>query len=282
MQIEVGKYAGFCNGVELCTKKLEGLLDEYKELYCIGEVVHNKEVVNHFKEKGLIVVNSLDEIPNNSNMIIRAHGAVKELYEEAEKKNIKVFDLTCPKVLSIRNIVKDYVDDDNYYIVLIAQHNHPESLSTISFCGKNSCIIENEDDLKDILTKIKDFNNIVIIGQTTFSEKKFIEYSKIIEEKLDKNVIIKNTICNATSVRQKEVEELSKNKDCMIIIGGKNSSNTKKLYEIALSNCDNTYWVETSNELENIKGNNIGVTAGASTPKDTIDKVIEKIKEKNK
>ena len=275
--IEVGINAGFCTGVELCVKKLEKLVEEHKKLYCLGEIVHNNEVINYFKEKGLIIVDSLEEVKSN-NLVIRAHGTEKRNYEIAASKNINLFDLTCPKVLHIRTIIKDYLNDDTY-IILIAQHKHPETISTISFCGNNSKVVETEEELNDLITNIKEFKNIVVIGQTTFNEEKFKKYSDIIKTKLnDKNVIIKNTICNATSIRQAEVDKLSKEKECMIIIGGKHSSNTKKLYEISLKNCPNTYLIETKKELELDKilsFNNIGIMAGASTPRKNIEEVVE-------
>lgn len=275
--IEVGVNAGFCTGVELCVKKLEKLVEKHNDLYCLGEIVHNNEVINYFKDKGLIIVDSLDEVKSN-NLVIRAHGTEKKNYQIASDRNINLFDLTCPKVLHIRTIVKDYLNEDTY-IVLIAQHKHPETISTISFCGNNSKVVETEEELNELIPTIKKYNNIVVIGQTTFNEEQFKKYGDIIKTKLDdKNVIIKNTICNATSIRQLEVDKMSKVKECMIIIGGKHSSNTKKLYEISLKNCPNTYLIETIKELEldKIKKfNNIGIMAGASTPKKNIDEVVE-------
>ena len=275
--IEVGKTAGFCGGVELCVKRLEQILQENKEVYCIGDVVHNNEVVKHFKDEGLIVINSLKEIEDGKNLVIRAHGAVKELYEECEKRNIKVFDLTCPKVLKIRDLVTDYLNDESY-IVLIAQKEHPETLSTISFCEKNSCIMEDEKELDKVVKKCNKYKKVLVIGQTTFGEHLFDEYSKYIKEHSTSDVEIKKTICNATSIRQKETEEMSKVKDCMIIIGGAKSSNTHKLYDIASSNCPNTYIVETSKDInvkEISKYHNIGIMAGASTPATSIKEVVE-------
>lgn len=276
-KIEVGKYAGFCGGVELCINKLEKLVEKHKNLYCLGEIVHNSEVIKYFKDKGLIIVDSLDEVKSD-NLVIRAHGTEKNNYEIAKHKNIKLHDLTCPKVLNIRTIVKDYLNDETY-IILIAKHNHPETISTISFCGNNSSIIETEEEINKLIPQINNFKNILIIGQTTFNEELFKKYTNIIKEKLiEKNIIVKNTICNATSIRQKEVERLSKEKDCMIIIGGKNSSNTQKLYEISLKNCPNSFLITIKDELdlEKInKFNNIGIMAGASTPKKNIEEVIE-------
>ena len=280
--IEVGKNSGFCGGVELCSTKLEKILNKYKKVYCVGEVVHNKEVVNYFKNKGLIVTNSLEEVPNNEKIIIRAHGATKEMYDKMREKNLLVFDLTCPKVLNIRNIIKEHLNSDTY-IVLIANKNHPETIGTISFCGNNACIIEEEEEIDLMIDTCNKYKNVLIIGQTTFSLDNFIKYGELIKNKLgsDKNIIIKNTICNTTKIRQEEIDEMSRVKECMIIIGGKNSSNTKKLYEISIKNCPNSFLIENASELEinKIKKfNSIGVMAGASTPKASIDEVINLLK----
>ncbi len=282
--IEVGKYAGFCGGVNLCIKTLNEELDKNNEkIYCLGELVHNKDVVNKFKEKGVVFANELSEVPEGSKLVIRAHGAEKSTYELAANRRMKILDLTCPKVAKIKEDVKEYINEESY-IILVAKKDHPEAKSTISFLGKNACIIENEQELKDIAKKLDCYKNIAIIAQTTFDEKTFLEYAEYIKEHVDgkTNVIIKNTICNATSVRQNETREMAKIKDLMIIVGGKNSSNTHKLYNIAKIECENTYWVETKDELDfsllNLKGN-IGIMAGASTPKNIIDDVVQAIEE---
>lgn len=288
ISIEVGKNAGFCGGVNLCVKRLEELTDKYNDLYCLGDIVHNPQVIEHFKNKGLNIVNNIDDVMGDK-LVIRAHGAPKEVYDIANERNIKIYDLTCPKVLNIRKVVQKYINDDTF-IVLVAQKNHAEAIGTISFCGNNSCIVENIDELNNLIVNLKDNNNIkdvVLISQTTFNEKFFLEYCEIIKKGLGSkiNVIINNTICNATSIRQKEVESLAKNKDCMIIIGGRKSSNTKKLYDISLNVCDNTILIENVEELDidQIKQySSFGITAGASTPKETIEEVVKEIKELNK
>lgn len=273
--IEVGKTAGFCGGVSLCIKRLNEEILKEEKIYCLGEVVHNSDVVNDFKNKGVIFVDSIDLVPDNSVVAFRAHGVIKSVYEEANKRGIKIIDLTCPKVFNIREIVKPYLDDS--FIILIAQKTHPEALSTISFCGDNSIIIEDESDMELVFDKIKDFSRVVVIAQTTFNEEKFLNYCDCIKENFSGEVIIKNTICNATHIRQEETREMSK-KDTMIIIGGKNSSNTRKLYDIASEYCSNTLICENINDLDlsMVKGT-IGIMAGASTPKNVIDDVVNSI-----
>ena len=274
--IEVGKTAGFCGGVSLCIKRLNEEILKEEKIYCLGEVVHNSDVVNDFKNKGVIFVDSIDLVPDNSVVAFRAHGVIKSVYEDANKRGIKIIDLTCPKVFNIREIVKPYLDDS--FIILIAQKTHPEALSTISFCGDNSIIIEDESDMELVFDKIKDFSRVVVIAQTTFNEEKFLKYCDCIKENFSGEVIIKNTICNATHIRQEETREKKKKKDTMIIIGGKNSSNTRKLYDIASEYCSNTLICENINDLDlsMVKGT-IGIMAGASTPKNVIDDVVNSI-----
>lgn len=275
--IEVGKTAGFCGGVSLCIKRLNEEILKEEKIYCLGEVVHNSDVVNDFKNKGVIFVDSIDLVPDNSVVAFRAHGVIKSVYEDANKRGIKIIDLTCPKVFNIREIVKPYLDDS--FIILIAQKTHPEALSTISFCGDNSIIVEDEFDMELVFDKIKVFSRVVVIAQTTFNEEKFLKYCDVIKENFSGEVIIKNTICNATHIRQEETREMAKKKDTMIIIGGKNSSNTRKLYDIASEYCSNTLICENINDLNLslVKGS-IGIMAGASTPKNVIDDVCCKLK----
>ena len=276
--IEVGKTAGFCGGVSLCIKRLNEEIETNDVVYCLGEVVHNKDVVSDFEEKGVIFVDSLDDIPDNSIVAFRAHGVVKNIYEDAERRGMIVVDLTCPKVFNIRNIVKPYLDDS--FIILIAQKSHPEALSTISFCGDNSIILEDESDIDLIIDRIKNFSKVVVIAQTTFNEEKFFRYCDVIRNSYLGEIIVKNTICNATHIRQEETREMAKNKDTMIIIGGKNSSNTRKLYDISSEFCSNTLICENVSDLDISKVfGNVGIMAGASTPKNVIDDVVKVVSE---
>lgn len=279
MEIIIGKTAGFCYGVK---RAVEGSLNETsdKQIYCLGELVHNKQVMNEVENHGIKLIEDINDVPNNSKVIIRAHGVVKEIYEHAKEKNIELVDYTCPNVLKIHEVASKY-QNENYYIFVIGNKTHPETIGTMSYCGNNYSCIETEDDINDSIKKLKESNikDLLIIVQTTFSEAKFKLIKEKIEEKLsDINIVTKNTICAATSTRQKETENLSKEVDCMIIIGGKNSSNTKKLYELAEKNCQKAIAIETKEELnkeELINYQKIGIMAGASTPKKNIDEVAE-------
>lgn len=283
MKIILGKNAGFCYGVKKAVEESEKLAKNNDRIYCLGELVHNKQVIDSLIKKGLIFVESLEEIKKekNSKVIIRAHGVEKQIYERAEKEKITLIDNTCSNVLKIHKIVEDYAKK-GYYILLTGLKDHPENIGTISYCGKYFCLIEDENDIQEAIKSIKNSRkkDILLISQTTYSISKFESITKTLQNKLKTgyNLIIKNTICQSTELRQKETEEISKKVDMMIIIGGKNSSNTRKLYEIANKNCKNTICVETKEEIVNnlfTNVNTIGVMAGASTPQKSIDEIIE-------
>ena len=278
--IKVGKHAGFCGGVTNSVTKTEKYLNEYNNLYCLGELVHNKQVIESLEKKGLKTIETLSEAEDNSTVIIRAHGVANSIYEEAKSRNINLLDLTCPKVLKIHDKVSEY-KDNGYFIILVGSKIHPEVIGTISFCGDKSIVIEGLDDLDEVnnIIKTNNYKDVVIFAQTTIKESLFDEIVDNLKEKIP-NLVVENTICNATHLRQQECLEMAKTSDCMIIIGGKNSSNTKKLYEVASSVCPNTYLVETYKELdfnELKKYENIGIMAGASTPKTSIDEVVNNL-----
>lgn len=284
MELIIGKTAGFCFGVRNAVDKTyEEINKNTKNLYCLGELVHNGRIVENITKKGVITVNDIYEIPNNSNVIIRAHGVEPSIYDIANEKNLNLIDLTCPKVAMIHKLAKEFVNN-KYYIFLIAENNHPETIGTKGFCGKNSTIIE---DLEDIDGAIENFNNssltkIAILAQTTFSVEKFNNIVNNIKARVNCEMKVENTICNATEMRQAETEELSKKVDLMIVIGGQNSANTKRLYDISSKNCKNAILIQNKDDevLKEVLKNNfekIGIMAGASTPKESIDEVIEYI-----
>lgn len=279
MEIIIGKTAGFCFGVKNAVDNTIKELEKEKEVYCLGELVHNKQVTEDLISKGAKFIENIEEAKEK--VIIRAHGVPKCIYKGAKKLNLEIKDLTCPKVLHIHNIADEYCRK-NYFIFLVGQKDHPETIGTISFCGENSIIIEDIEELEKSKSKFAEsgLNQALVIAQTTFSLEKF---NKIVE-KLKKhitNLEVKNTICNATKVRQEETEEISKKVDIMIIIGGKHSSNSNKLYEISKKHCNRVLFIETKDELDvnEIKqANKIGIMAGASTPEKSIQEIVDIIK----
>ena len=255
MQIIVGKLSGFCNGVKYTIEKANEVIKKYHNVYCLGEIVHNESVIKDLESKGMITINQIDKCPQNSKVIIRAHGEIKETYDKAKEKNIDLIDLTCGKIKVIKS--KIIQKNKDHFIIIIGKKNHPEALGLKSFAGNYSYIVEDDDDINNsikfeyLVNKISDEYNL------------FIEVDK--------------TICNATSSRQKETEDLSKKVDYMIIIGGKKSSNTKELETISKENCKNTYLIQDYKELKDIEiksDSKVGIMAGASTPDNLVDEVI--------
>lgn len=292
MEIIVGKSSGFCYGVKRAVESAEKDASKVKEnIYCLGEIVHNSDVVNSLSQKGIIFVENIDEISKDSTVIIRAHGVTKSIYEKAKEKNIEIRDYTCPNVLKIHKIAQEYADK-GYFIVLLGSRKHPENIGTVSYCGEHYFVVQDESQIYLAVDEINrwNFNKVLVIAQTTFGIEDFAVFTEILSNELYRTVelVIENTICQTTEIRQKETEELSKSVDCMIIIGGKNSSNTHKLFDIAKSNCDKTICIENVRELQfsdlgikemdNKSDIRIGIMAGASTPRKSIDEVMEWLK----
>ena len=282
MELIVGKTAGFCYGVKRAVDGAKEELKKNETIYGLGEIVHNQDVIKELENLGMQFVEKIEDAKGKT--IIRAHGIPKQIYEEAKEKKIELIDYTCPKVLKIHEIAKEYVDK-GYYIFLLGNKKHPEIIGTLSYCGENKFVIEKEDDTLKALEALEksEIKKILVISQTTYSLEKFYMIEEIIKNELPRNIelVVKNTICQATEIRQKETEEMAKKVDVMIVIGGKNSSNTKKLYEIAKQYCKTVLLIENETEIEIEKiqsTDKVGIMAGASTPKESIEKVIEKLK----
>ena len=274
MEIIVGKTAGFCYGVKRAVEGATQEIEKAKEepIYCLGEIVHNRQVIEKLQGLGIKCVETLEEAEGT--VLIRAHGIPKEIYDIAKEMKIKIQDYTCPNVLKVQNIAEEFSQND-YFIFLLGAKSHPENIG-----GKDYSIFEKEDEISKAIEEFEKSKKkkLLLISQTTFSLERFYKIKEKLQPLIKKDVdfVVKNTICRTTELRQKEIEELSKKVDTMIIIGGKNSSNTKKLYEVAKKNCKNTILIETVQELE-IKApiEKAGIMAGASTPKESIDEVVE-------
>ena len=282
MEIIVGKTAGFCFGVKRAVEGSEEVLKNTQEdVYCLGEIVHNRDVVEDLKQKGLKFIDNIQE--SKGKTIIRAHGVTEEVYEYAKQNDIHLIDYTCPNVLKIHDIAYEY-SQKGYYVCLCGSKTHPENIGTLSYCGENVSVIENEDDTLEAIENLKrtGIKKLLLISQTTFSLEKFYIIREILENELPSDVefVQNNTICKATELRQLETKKIAQEVDYMIIIGGKNSSNTRKLYDIAKKECEHSVCVENKGELdieEINKYGKIGIMAGASTPGKSIDEVVEGI-----
>lgn len=284
VNVIVGKNAGFCYGVKNAVESAKkDLKNSTGKLYFLGDIVHNKQVIDELKSQGAVFIDDINEA--NATTVIRAHGIPKEIYQLANEKGILLKDYTCPNVLKIHKIAEEYANK-GYYILLFGEKKHPENIGTISYCGEKFFVIEDEEQLYNVIDVLNKWNvkDVVVISQTTFSLELFQEFQKILGEELNKNInlAVENTICYATQIRQQETEKLSHEVDCMIIIGGRNSSNTKKLFEIAEDYCKSAICIETKEEIKNIDFSffhTIGIMAGASTPRSSIDEVRKLIED---
>ena len=272
MNVKIAKEAGFCFGVKRAMKMAWDELEENSYIYALGPLIHNKQAVKKYEDRGLITVDNISDIPNDKSVIIRSHGVSKDIYDEAKDNNLNVVDTTCPFVRKIHSIVNEFYDN-GFKIIIIGDKNHPEVIGINGWCKNTAYIIKSFEDLEQ-LNLSNDFKYCVV-AQTTLN---LALYNNLVDElsKRLENITFKNTICSATKIRQQAAKELAADVDCMVVIGGKHSSNTQKLVNICKEHVP-TFAIETKEELnvDKLKEfNTIGVTAGASTPDWIIEDVI--------
>lgn len=273
-KVTTAKSAGFCFGVKRAVDTVYQHIDKQDAVYTYGPIIHNEEVVNDLDKKGVKVINTMEELNDTTKgtIIIRSHGVSKEVQEEIEKSNLTVVDATCPFVKKIHRVVAKE-SEAGRHIVIIGSPDHPEVIGILGWSKVPVTVIESIEDANNFcLEKEK---KLCIVAQTTFSYKKFKDLVEIISKK-GYDILVLNTICNATEERQTEARELASQSDAMIVIGGKNSSNTQKLYEICKDECEDTYYIQTLSDLDlsQIKSfRSVGITAGASTPNNIIKEV---------
>lgn len=275
MEITVAKSAGFCFGVQRAVdsvyKELEG---NSGKIYTFGPIIHNEQVVEDLNKKGIEVIDTVEQLKEikEGTVVIRSHGVAKEIYDILEQQKLKMVDATCPFVKKIHNIVLDE-SNNGKTIIIIGNDNHPEVEGIKGWVNGEVIVINKEEQIEKL--SLPEQTKACIVSQTTFNHNKFKYLVEIIRKK-GYDITVVNTICNATHVRQVEAQKISSKVDGMIVIGGKNSSNTQKLYDICRNECENTFYVQTVkdlnlHELKSLKS--IGITAGASTPKNIIEEV---------
>ena len=274
MEVVLAKSSGFCFGVKRAVDRVYEQLAENKKIYTYGPIVHNDDVVADLEEKGVKVLNAKEELTEltEGSVVIRAHGVPKEIYEIMEQKNIECIDATCPFVKRIHKIVEKE-SAEGRRIIVIGNAKHPEVEGIRGWCKTPATVIESREEALQFNGSKDD--KYCVVSQTTFNYKKFQELVEIFQKK-GYDIIVANTICSATEERQKEASELAAKADVMIVIGGTHSSNTRKLYELCKSECENTYYIQTLADLQLELPNSVelvGITAGASTP----NKIIEEV-----
>lgn len=280
MKITLAKTAGFCFGVDRAVNMIYDLLSEGKRVCTLGPIIHNPQLVAELGQRGVRIVSSPKEAEKGETLVIRSHGVDRATYESAAALGVPVADATCPFVSKIHKIVSSAEGP----VLIAGDPAHQEVLGIIGHCNTPCFVFRNEEELQAIAEQ-HDFSSektVTVVSQTTFNKKLF-EKCKIFSKKVYTNSVIFDTICCATSDRQKEASELAKVNDAMVVVGGRHSSNTAKLFDVCSSCCRNTFFVETARDLD-VKALagfcNIGVVAGASTPAGIIKEVIATMEEK--
>lgn len=281
MHIEVASSAGFCFGVNRAVNTVYDLLGSGKNVCTLGSIIHNPQIIDDMLKKGVKIVESPENASKDAVLVIRAHGIARNVEKNINNLNLEYIDATCPFVKKIHNIVAN--TSLNKDIIFIAgDKNHPEVKGIIGHCNAMFFVFNNYDELLDIIKNNKKLSqfNIIFVAQTTFSLRKWQVCLDLLKSNY-KNISVFNTICSATAKRQSESEALSKKVDLMIVIGGKKSSNTAKLFDICKKNCKSIF-IEKPEDLQfdDIKNSKfIGITAGASTPADIIEEVKQKMED---
>ena len=277
MEIILSKFSGYCYGVKKAVSVADESIDKYEDIYSLGSLIHNKRAVEKLKNKGLKVVDDIEE--KNKNIIFRSHGVEKKYYDYANKNNLNVIDTTCIYVKKIHQIVEEKYKD-GYEIIIVGSKKHPEVIGINSWSNYKAQFVEEIADTDKL--NINEEKSYAVVFQTTFNIEKYTKIVEILKEKI-KNVEIFNTICSATKKRQDFALQLADEVDMMIVIGDTSSSNSKKLYELANEKVKSIF-IEDVAELEEVMFEGVqkvGVTAGASTPDFVIDEVIEYLKKIN-
>ncbi len=273
MIIEIAENAGFCYGVMRAIDIANRALEKHKTLYSFGPIIHNPQVVEEYEKKGLRVVESIDEV--DGPVLIRSHGVAPEIYEKLREKGVEIIDATCPFVKEAQRYAKQLCDE-GYKVVIFGDKDHPEVKAHLGYTNYTAIAINSEEEAKKVKA-----TRVGVVCQTTQSVERFGRVIEILAKKI-RELKVFNTICDATEKRQKAARELAKRSDLMIVIGGKNSANTRKLYEICKETAKNAYHIETEKEIdpEWFKGvERVGITAGASTPSYIIERIYNFIKE---
>ena len=276
MEVIVAEHAGFCFGV---TKAVDTVYEQIKNnpgmnIYTYGPIIHNEIVVKDMEEKGVKVIESVDELEGIKSgiIVIRSHGVTREVHEKIAATGLEIIDATCPFVKRIHKIVEEE-SKKGQGIIVVGSGNHPEVEGIVSYATGPVYVI----DCPQMAEQFKGDRETeyTVVSQTTFNKNKFKETIEILNNN-GYNINIVNTICNATDERQSEAEEISSRVDAMIVIGGAHSSNSRKLYEICKQRCENTYFIQTLEDLDlrlPESATLVGITAGASTPKNIIEEV---------
>ena len=285
MKVKVAETAGFCFGVKRAVDKVYQLIEEgIHPIYTLGPIIHNEEVVSDLAERGVEVIEEKDLASlSDGTVVIRSHGVGKQIYQELRENHLDYVDVTCPFVLKIHRIVEKE-SLAGKHIIIFGDPDHPEVRGICGWCEGSYTVLKNREEAENFTPPAE--KDVCVVSQTTFNYNKFKELVEILCKKRYYNSVLNmsnilNTICNATEERQKEAQNIAGEVDTMLVIGGRHSSNTQKLFEICKEECGNTYYIQTPVDLDSEMfqcSSCVGITAGASTPKKIIEEVQEHVR----
>ena len=287
MEVNVAKTAGFCFGVKRAVDQVyeQTEKEKGKKIYTYGPIIHNEEVVKDLRSRGVEVIHSEEELAalTEGIVIIRSHGVPKRIYDLLEERKLQYVDATCPFVKKIHNIVKK-ASEEGSHVIIIGNPEHPEVQGIMGWSLLPVTVIQDAEEAEQL--SLPEEQKICIVSQTTFNYNKFKDLVEILcKKRYDNNVLnilnILNTICNATEERQREAKNIAGEVDTMLVVGGRHSSNTQKLFEICKKECGNTYYIQTPVDLDSEMfqcSSYVGITAGASTPNKIIEEVQEHVR----
>ena len=286
MQVKVAKSAGFCFGVQRAVDTVYEQVEKgIRPIYTYGPIIHNEVVVQDLEEKGVRVLDSKEELEalTEGTVIIRSHGVGREIYDLIQEKGLICVDATCPFVKKIHRTVEKE-SAAGRQIIIIGNDKHPEVEGIKGWCRHPALVIESAEQAEAL--NLPEGTKVCVVSQTTFNYKKFKDLVEILcKKRYDNNVLnilnILNTICNATEERQREAKNIAGEVDTMLVVGGRHSSNTQKLFEICKKECGNTYYIQTPVDLDSEMfqcSSYVGITAGASTPNKIIEEVQEHVR----
>ncbi|MGN0131367.1 MAG: 4-hydroxy-3-methylbut-2-enyl diphosphate reductase [Lachnospiraceae bacterium] len=274
MEVKLAKTAGFCFGVKRAVEKVYEQIESGKKIYTFGPIIHNETVVSDLEKKGVTVIENVEELMKikEGSVVIRSHGVPKKIYDILTRQELECIDATCPFVKKIHRIAEKE-SGEGRQIIIIGNDAHPEVEGIKGWCRKPAIVVESAEQAENL--RLPQNEKVCVVSQTTFNYNKFQELVEIISKKgYDINVV--NTICNATEERQTEAARIAAEVDAMIVIGGTHSSNSRKLFEICSEKCENTFFIQTLDDLNMELPDSarlVGITAGASTPNKLIEEV---------
>jgi len=276
MRVKLAKKVGFCFGVRRAIEMAEEVLKKKDKAYSLGSIIHNKQVVEGLSRKGLKVIKHIDEAARGV-IVISSHGISPDVSDAISRRSLKLVDTTCPFVRNAQEMARS-LNREGYKIIIVGDVNHPEVKALFCFAGKCAHVVKDAKGLKDL--KLKPNQKIGILSQTTQSMDNFLSVVKVIIDVKPKDLKVFNTICRDAEERQAAAREISGKVDLMLIVGGKNSANTKRLFEVCKKILRKSYLVETEEDLKDFWFKDVsvaGITSGASTPDNIVRRVVSAV-----